>query len=177
VLIALAGIPVSARQSAAVAPDAVQRAETRGAAYQRGEKRFEQVGVDAQAHVGTKDRKCVEVGDADVVQSGDFVAGSFKFFSGHWQSSGARKLWWMPRYLPNDQAPGPLLLEATALDRLENVNTYRGESIVRGAAGFYFFNTDFGLPQAGRWLIVGTAGPNWGCFIVAVKDTSGSLLR
>jgi len=168
-LIAAAGISVSGYQSWIVPSDQIQQAEARGAVYQGGEKGPQQLGFDVQIDSGAKDRKCVEVGDGDIVQSGDLVAGSFRFFGSHWQLNGARKLWWMPRYLPASQARRPLLVEATALDRPGAVTAYRRDAMVRGDRGQYFFNTDFGLPEAGRWLIVATSGPNWGCFVVVVR--------
>lgn len=166
-LVALLAVP--GQQAGIVTADAVRQAEARGAVYDGGKKGPQQAGFDGQADLGTRDRKCVEVGDGDVVQSGDIVAGSFKFFRSHWQLNGARKLWWAPRYLPTGQARSALSVQATPIDRPGGVTSYRREAMVRSASGQYFFNTDFGLPEAGRWLIVATAGPNWGCFVVVVK--------
>ncbi len=166
-LVAVLALP--GQQAGITTADAVRTAEVRGAVYDGGEKGPQQAGFDGQADSGTRDRKCVEVGDGDVVQSGDIVAGSFKFFGNHWQLNGARKLWWAPRYLPAGQARSVLLVQSTSLDRPAGVSTYRRDAMVRDAKGMYFYNTDFGLAAAGRWLIVATSGPNWGCFVVAAR--------
>jgi hypothetical protein len=165
----VAGASANGQRSATVTSVDLQQVEARGAVFQGGERGPQQVGFDEQTDLGTKDRKCVEVTDGDIVQSGDFIVGSFRFFASHWQLNRARKLWWMPRYLSTGQLRSPLLVQANGLDRPGGVTTYRREALVRGNGGLYFFNTDFGLPEAGKWLLVATSGPNWGCFVVIVR--------
>ena len=147
----------------------IAAAEKEGATYLRGDKNDEQTGYAAGIEVGTTDRKCVDVKDSRNAVSGDFFAGPFDMFRSSWQQ-GHTKLWWAPRYLadarPRDLGDEGMLMRGTRLDQPGHP-VFRYGGLVRSIpAGTGFFNSNAWLPSSGRWMLVTTFGPNWGCFVV-----------
>lgn len=181
---AVAGLHAS--QNAPIPPSLpaladIHAAEAEGARFPTGAQASVQGGVDAAGAVGTAARTCVEVGDATSVRAGDFLAGPFGGVAGFrdsWQAWHT-KVWWAPRYLadrtPRDLGDDGLVVRGTRLDAPAPPMTYRYGELVRSADGTGFFNSGVWVPSAGRWMLVATFGPNWGCFVVVTRAAGGAI--
>jgi hypothetical protein len=91
-------------------------------------------------------------------------------------------VWFVPRHLSNNQPreldPNDgLLVRGTKLDGAAEHTTYRYGTIVRSGDGVGFFNSTLWVPSAGRWLLVATYGPNWGCFIVETIPVAHETMK
>lgn len=112
-------------------------------------------------------RKCVQVA-ANSATSGEFVAGGFASYAQRWRA-GAAKLWWAPASVPQGAAVGtafPLQVVAVRLGRDARAYIFRLEHLAatiprRGL----FYPSGITLGSAGTWMLVVTAGGNWGCFL------------
>lgn len=122
---------------------------------------------------GSSDRKCVEVGTSETVRSGDFVAGNFAYYPRIYRQ-GLGKLFWIPAHWPELTSSGwpqkgdmPLTVRVTRLDTTALSQTYNYTTWAKpvGTAGDLFVPSGLRLPEPGKWMLVATAGPNWGCFI------------
>jgi hypothetical protein len=112
------------------------------------------------AAVGTPDRRCVEAGSGGRFRSGDFVA-AMPDYAAYWAQGGVKVVWISVR----PETPRvPLVVKATRLDAAAEGRVYGVDipNAPRYPSGVY-------LPQAGRWMMVATAGGAWGCFVVTVK--------
>jgi hypothetical protein len=134
---------------------------------------------------GTSARRCVEAKDRQV-RSGDFIAGAFDYYPWLWRQH-VSKMFWVPLAVPSGVGPfaqvGPdwaLRITANRLDARSpaiRVETYtlsrasRPDPITRKDSNAFYSGVGMLLPSPGRWLIVGTAGPNWGCFIMTFDGT------
>jgi hypothetical protein len=115
--------------------------------------------------LGTEDRRCIAVEGSEYrgIRSGDFVAGPFNIYPEQWRQVGEGKVWWQPLHVPY---PAPqLTVRATLLD---NPSVTRAERHTERTPGFY--PSSLKLPSAGRWLLIATAGPDWGCFLLTVTS-------
>jgi hypothetical protein len=144
----------------------VAGAEGEGATYPHPRADQAQPGFFGGAgYTGTADRKCIETKDGLSVLAGDILAGPFRMFQTHWQQ-GRTKIWWAPRYVPF----ADLIVRASRLDDPDQHTRFRFTDVASAIpSGVRFFPSDAWLPSAGRWMIVATAGSNWGCFVVNVQ--------
>jgi hypothetical protein len=116
---------------------------------------------------GLMERNCAPVGEHAILRSGEFVAGDFRAYRAGWRPNlpaDQGKLWWAP--LHTDAMPG-LTLYATSLDDPAVSQVYRFTTPAANANG-PFYPSAVPLPQPGRWRLVATAGPDWGCFDLVV---------
>jgi hypothetical protein len=123
------------------------------------------------AHTGTHERKCVNA-DADSKRSGNFVAGPLLLYNDIWRQ-GYGKLWWHPNEMPSERPV--LIVQATRLDEAAESRVFEAKQIAwpsgpneSEATSIKFYPTGIRLPTVGRWMMVATAGNNWGCFLLTV---------
>ncbi len=124
------------------------------------------------AYTGSHERRCVDT-ERGAMRSGDFVAGPFDLYNGVWRQ-GYGKLWWHPNEMP-PEAP-VLVVQAIRLDEPADGLVFEAKQVAgqsgpteSGATGTRFYPTGIRLPTVGRWMLVATAGNNWGCFILTVR--------
>jgi hypothetical protein len=129
--------------------------------------------------VGVPERRCVPVPEAvssqaRVIRSGEFVIGGHLLLL----EEGRRiKLWWTPladasmemelhaRGWRLDAADETAVIEiggVTAPRDSQTLEAYTEEASFLGAAQF---------PSAGTWIVVGSTGRSWGCFLFSVPET------
>jgi hypothetical protein len=124
------------------------------------------------SYTGSRERRCVNA-DAGAMRSSDFVAGPFDRYNDLWRQ-GYGKLWWHPNEMPSE-AP-MLTVQATRLDEVAESRVYETRDIASPsgpgesrATSARFYPTGIRLPTVGRWMMVATAGNNWGCFVLTVR--------
>lgn len=121
---------------------------------------------------GSAERDCVDVDQhpQDAVRAGEFVAGPFVQYRQQWARDprNATKLWWIP--LHSSPMPG-LTVRAILLDdpAVRQVVTPPRDLFASTAVGLFYPST-VELPAPGRWLLVATAGPDWGCFLLTLGE-------
>jgi hypothetical protein len=121
---------------------------------------------------GTGDRRCVDVDKMNIVRSGDFVAGPFSSYNDEWRG-GYGKIWWQPAVVAAPSAP--LTVSAARLDAVAETRVFEQPTLAYTIdhsgkrTGAQFYPSGFRVPSRGRWLLVASAGENWGCFIVTVR--------
>lgn len=124
---------------------------------------------DVAFTLGGADRKCVDVGPAESgsmvnVRSADFVVGGFSKYAGLWHTGYGKLAWWPVN--GSASSPPQITLSASRLDRppasrIYQIDLNRGE--------YYMYPANIYLPSTGRWLLTGTAGSSWGCFIYDLR--------
>jgi hypothetical protein len=148
-------------------PSSVQLAEAQGARFALAPApELSQYTLLTAQYPGTSDHRCVEAGEAFRIRSGDFTVAGFSVYRGVWHA-GWGKLNWMP-YHPQPANPGQLIVRATRLDDPTKQWIFEREGGMAHAPGAnldYSYPSAFYLPSPGRWMLVATAGTNWGCFI------------
>jgi hypothetical protein len=103
------------------------------------------------------------------IRSGDFIIGGQ--IGGDrpprvgWQS----KIWWAPYHNPEEYKT-KLVVRGARLG--VRGDTIRYEQAIAatprgGAKTDSFFPSGLAIPRAGRWLLIATAGDDWGCFILS----------
>lgn len=171
-------------RSSAPLPATTAAAEAEGRDYPQSHPPQEPDGAFQRA-AGTAARDCVEVepllaSDADStlpasdqrgsaghgIRSGEFVAGPFGGYKQNWaRDPRDGKLWWVP--LHRDAMPGltvrAVLLDDPAIGRAFTLTPAAG-------ADGPFYPSGVVLPAPGRWLLLATAGPNWGCFVMTLRS-------
>lgn len=150
--------------------ETIAAAEAEGAAYPRGPARERLATVFVGRSVGTTERKCVDGPTTKLavsqIRSGDFVIGGQ---IGGWRTplaGKASKIWWAPYHNPLDDS-ATLVVRGARLGHPGDTIRYKKSDI--GYAMFKsdaFFPSGLFLPRAGSWLLVATAGDDWGCFIL-----------
>jgi hypothetical protein len=119
--------------------------------------------------------RCVPVGHHRDVRSGGFLAGNFgadeRGFAAIYQQTRRHsevKIYWIPLHVGHMPE---LDVQATVLPGQAVTRTYR-QSQVATAGGVVFYPSGVPIPLPGTWKLVATAGPNRGCFIVAIPAPS-----
>jgi hypothetical protein len=164
--------------------ETVAAAETEGAAYPRGPAREHDPVVFAGNPIGTPERKCTSGPSTDVaagksagfdfsytpvgIRSGDFVIGG-QIGAGTPPGAGRQsKIWWAPYHNPHEHFT-PLVVRGARLGHPGDTIRYMQPNHAwpgRGPETDAFFPSGIELPRPGRWLLIATAGDDWGCFIL-----------
>ena len=121
----------------------------------------------ATSRGGTSARRCVDAGTE--VRSGEFVVRGLQLYNVIWHQ-GASKLVWVPQYA-SWTSPVPLTVRATRLDGDNDQVVFQQPYLSHLGASTMdlMYPSGFRLPSVGRWMLVATAGPNWGCFVLTLS--------
>jgi hypothetical protein len=161
-------------------PHSLTEAEAQGAAHPRAAANNS---AAFSPVAGTAERKCVDAEGLTFVRSGDFVAGSFTIPARDegWTTHRSHKLPWEPSQVTSGV---PLVVRAARVDEPGDTRVFGPFSLVRGvdpATGVQSAGQGYAsairLPSAGRWLLIATAGPNWGCYLVTVSPSGTGSRR
>jgi hypothetical protein len=112
--------------------------------------------------VGTAERRCVEAGHARYARSGEFSVGPFDHYSAVWNAGYGKLAWGLVR--ASSAAAQHLEIEAVRLDRPATPYLFDAARVFPN-----MYAGNFHLPSTGRWMLVGTAGDAWGCFVFEVS--------
>jgi hypothetical protein len=171
----------------------IAAAEEEGAAYPRGPALGHVSAAFAGRPIGTAMRKCVSGPSRrteqdplraaafwympTTIRSGDFVIGGQ--IGGTTPPSAGResKIWWVPYNNPHENST-TLLVRGARLDHPGDTIRYAQPDHAWPAGRIWrpatrdgpeteaFFPSGIALPRPGRWLLIATAGDDWGCFIL-----------
>lgn len=151
----------------------ITAAEAAGAMHPRAER---QKSVSAEwkenAWWGSEERKCVEVRGMGPVRSGEFIIGGELGGRPAILPRVPAKIWWAP--LHNGERMDSLIIVGERLSSPMQMRLALGTVAFVMSPGQsipptdreYFFPSGTVIPDWGRWLLVASSGPNWGCFIV-----------
>jgi hypothetical protein len=156
-------------------PSTRQDAEAEGVRFARGAAPARMASAFQGLFRGSADRRCVKPyteGVLDVspravspLRSGEFIVGYGALIANF-----PTKIVWMPLHNPSDY-PDTLRIRAVRLghpgDSLRVSVSYWGWSGTRANSGYV---SGMSFPFAGTWLVVTTAGNDWGCFQLSVAD-------
>lgn len=156
-------------------PTSVQAAQAEGASYAHAKAPSYTPSVFTDEFTGTAERKCATppIGAAGgSVRSGEIIIRSD--WSVRWGPKANRdtKILWRPLHNPFEY-PDTLLIRAV---RLNSPSDSLRLSVPHwayspGSKQESGFPSLVRFPTAGDWLIIGTAGPDWGCFVLTVAAT------
>jgi len=150
----------------------VEDAEHEGEAYPHGAAPAHPPSLFGGSTVGSAERKCVRGPMTDLssseIRSGEFLIGG--------QTGGSRtaiagrqsKIWWIPYHNPFEHATKLLVRGARLGFASDTIRYSRPEWAwpSKGSKTDSFFPTGITLPTAGVWLLIATAGDDWGCFLL-----------
>ena len=158
-------------------PHSIAEAEAQGKRHPRSRApaRFPPL-LAARQDIDTPERRCVEVGTANVVRAGDVLASPFALYAQYWRTGGTPKVSWFGGHVRSG-VPTQLIVRATRLDTARSSHVWVGEkktlswgfaTILPYLSSGWGNATTFDLPAPGRWLLVATIDQNWGCFVYSL---------
>lgn len=160
-------------------PATLAAAEVEGGNFPHGAWPAAVSSLFAQPFSGSAERKCVTPPSTDdSVRNGSLRSGEFIVRSRLVGPSGLRenrghKILWMPLHNPIEY-PDTLLIRAARVghptDSFRKVVSHAAYS--PGSKTNSGFPSDVRFPTAGKWLVVATAGNDWGCFLLTVADSA-----
>ena len=155
-------------------PRTTREAEAQGARHPRTAPNNPFPAASPDATTGSPERTCVSVSGFNSARSGDFLASGFGEYDQVWRA-GLGTISWQPTNVTNAKEP-PLVVRATRLDFGIATRVFEFSAISRSAGGnTLVYPTGAHLPTSGTWMLVATAGPNWGCFLLAVAMANAPL--
>lgn len=177
ILVLLLGVPtITAAQepplpTAATEAELIAAVEELGAGHARAEPPPATPGTFA-AWEGVAERRCVQVRPSVGNRSGEFVVRT-----GILPVSVGRvfKVSWSPLHNARRME---LLVRGRNVSTMADSARFRRTDVAvpgvdavdeDGKINSWFFPTGLVLHTPGRWLLVATSGPNWGCFVVTVE--------
>jgi hypothetical protein len=169
-IILLSGVRVADAQSP---ESSVAAAERDGATFRRSRPDVStQASLATRPFAGTTQRKCVDAASAYNIgglRSGDIVArGRFGVQAGL-RAARASKILWLPLHGRADQLDTPLLLRTVRLGQPPDSTRQTVARLVR-SHGEVGYPSSVIFPASGEWLLIATAGDDWGCFVLTVAE-------
>ncbi|MDB4874270.1 MAG: hypothetical protein JWM41_716 [Gemmatimonadetes bacterium] len=131
----------------------------------------------ASQFAGISDRRCLASTTVDRRATGSLRSGDIIVRGGlintHEMKAGEKdKLLWIPLHAPSSGRL-PLVLRAARIDHpADSLRlTVAGLAHGPGPSGrMYGYPSLVSFPKSGQWLVVATAGDDWGCFVVDVVE-------
>jgi hypothetical protein len=173
-VLGLAMMAIATPVGAQAIPTTLLAAEREGAAFPRRPAPANPAMFFSRAFGGTAERKCVTATPPVVggsLRSGEFIIRTSLLFSpGAPRPPLGYKILWVPEHNPFELRD-TLLIRAA---RLASPNDSLRQQVVdwayqpgapKTASGF---PSVVNFPLGGQWLVVATAGPDWGCFVLGV---------
>jgi hypothetical protein len=148
-------------------PVTIPQAEAEGAGFVHDDSLSTRQPYFAESPFGgTSERRCVSDSLPDLsLRSGDFIVRGRVFEAGV-----EHKVLWIP--LHGSALSKPLVVRAARVDSAADSVRLRVGGLARSlfrAGPLYGYPSLVSLPSGGRWLVVATAGGDWGCFVLDVR--------
>lgn len=159
-------------------PATVQQAEAEGANF--GHEASQVVGQSyftESPFGGTADRRCVAGAAQNLdgsLRSGDFIVRGR--VDGTFRVGKERKVLWIPLHVSASRKP-PLVVRAARVGNPADSVRLRIDGLAHGGGsvhGLYGYQSLVSFPSAGQWVVIATAGNDWGCFVLDVDQQAGS---
>lgn len=173
---AIAILVMSRSVTAQTMPTSVQAAEADGASYSRANAPVYTPTAFTSAFTGTAERKCTVQSNSDAT-SGQLRSGEMILRSrlvGPWGLKADRdhKIYWQPLHNPFEFRD-TLLIRAVRIDSpTDSLRlSISGWGYSPGRKKESGFPSLLRFPTAGNWLVVVSAGSDWGCFVLPVSAT------
>lgn len=168
--VAALAIAATARLASAQSiPATVQQAEAEGAGFAHDPPQaVGQSFFTNSPFGGTADRRCapgMEQNWAGALRSGDFILRGR--VQGTLHAGQQHKLGWFPLHGSASHKP-PLVVRAARVGNPADSIHFRIDHITHGGESEWGYPRDVSFPTAGQWLVVATAGNDWGCFLLDV---------
>ena len=169
--ILLSATPRTVRAQAT--PLTVAEAEAEGARFARSPSAAAVQSFGARPFRGTSERRCVAYSASEgSLPAGSLRSGEFLLrttFTGPWalRAGHGQKMLWLPLHASAGDRR-PLLIRAAQREQ-------PSDSLGQTVAGLAHSRTEFGYPSTvqfptpGEWMVVATAGADWGCFLLTVS--------
>jgi len=170
-------VRVAAAQSAI--PTTAAQAEAEAAAYPHSEIASVPQAFFSRPSAGTSDRRCVAADEAEDRQATGSLRSGEVIVRGRWmdpvglRAGEEHKFLWMPLD-GSAEMRAPLVIRAHHLgDPADSLRLTR-DHITHGGGYMWGYPSLVSFPSAGRWLVVATAGDDWGCFVLDVAKAKAS---
>jgi hypothetical protein len=157
-------------------PRTSSEAEAEGTRFAHDAADTVKAGWAARPFRGTRERRCATPSTLDdslargalPLRSGEFLIRTSLNGPGGFRVNEGHKVLWLPLH-PRTNGPAPLSIRAVRLGQ-------SSDSLRLTIAGLAHSRTEVGypstvsFPSAGEWLVVTTAGTDWGCFLLSVAS-------
>ncbi|HEV8445479.1 MAG TPA: hypothetical protein VGQ44_01620 [Gemmatimonadaceae bacterium] len=162
-------------------PVTIREAEAQGADFAHDAPQVVQQSYFTDSRFGgTAERRCVVAASYTAytsapngsLRSGDFIVrGGFLDASwGGFHAVKGYKVLWLPLHGSSSQKP-PLVVRAARIGSPADSVRFRIDGLAKGtgpSVPLYGYPSEVSFPSAGQWVIVATAGNDWGCFVLDV---------
>jgi hypothetical protein len=111
-------------------------------------------------------RRCVDATGAEAASSGEFEAAFFQY-ARTWRSGYGKIAWRPARPALGDS----LVVRIQRLGDSIAAVFFRSAHPIQSGNGDVFYPSAIHLPASGDWLIVATAGKQWGCFALSLAES------
>lgn len=162
-------------------PVTIREAEAQGADFAHDAPQVVQQSYFTDSRFGgTAERRCVVAASYTAytsapngsLRSGDFIVrGGFLDASwGGFHAVKGYKVLWLPLHGSSSQKP-PLVVRAARIGSPADSVRFHIDGLAKGtgpSVPLYGYPSEVSFPSAGQWVIVATAGNDWGCFVLDV---------
>jgi hypothetical protein len=161
-------------------PATIREAEAQGADFAHDAPQVVQQSYFRDSPFGgTVERRCVPSTAHHALpngsRSGDFIvragwSGAYEF-----QAGKEHKVLWVPLH-GSPFSKTPLVVRAVRVGNPADSIRFRVAGLARGhgsSGPLYGYPSLVSFPNAGQWVVVATAGNDWGCFVLDVDPRAG----
>jgi hypothetical protein len=154
-------------------PQTAAAAEAEGALFARDSGHAAVAPWVARPSRGTGARRCTppsmgsDSAPTGALRSGEFAVRTRFTVHNGFRANEKTKALWLPLH-PRTTNPTPLLIRAVRVGHISDTLRQAVSGLARSRAEFGYPST-LSFPVPGEWLVVATAGADWGCFVFAVE--------
>jgi hypothetical protein len=175
-LVTVMVLAVATASAAQSVPATVDAAEAEAKAFPRGASPAAASPLFGQPFGGSADRKCISPSRDGPIRNGSLRSGEFIIrttFAGPWglRENRDHKILWIPLHNPYEYRDTLVIRAARIGDAADSLREMVPDwAWSPGSKTNSFFPSLVRFPAVGEWLVVATAGNDWGCFVLRVAD-------